>query len=389
VDGDTVYFPDALLTGMRFPMRDPEMVVGVTSNVTISRRPEEGPLSQAGSMRIDSRALTNFQLLDYMRAFLNNRVGWARWNFMLCSVGAFSIWRRDLVVEFGGFSGAFTCEDIEFTFRMHERLRRAGRPFRIVALPDSVGRTEGPDSIASLVSQRARWQRVITETVWHYRGMLFNPRYGSVGLVGAPYYLVVEVLAPIFQVLSVVVLPLAWWAGVLDLREFALFALTVACANGLLTNVALLLYNGGSRSYPAGDLVRLMVLGLMDLVAYRPILIFAQAKGTLDFLRGDKSWNKFERNDRGGSHPGHATCDSKVSPASAGWTPAAEPLTMNACRSRARRSGASSRSCSSRGRSRTRRSRNGIGRLERRSFPNGHPASGQENERLAERRDAA
>jgi hypothetical protein len=41
-----------------------------------------------------------------------------------------------------------------------------------------------------------------------------------------------------------------------------------------------------------------MVLGLMDLVAYRPILIFAQAKGTLDFLRGDKSWNKFERNDR-------------------------------------------------------------------------------------------
>jgi cellulose synthase/poly-beta-1,6-N-acetylglucosamine synthase-like glycosyltransferase len=181
---------------------------------------------------------------------------------------------------------------------MHERLRRAGRPFRIVALPDSVGRTEGPDTIASLVSQRARWQRVITETVWHYRGMLFNPRYGSVGLVGAPYYLLVEVLAPLFQVLSVVVLPLAWWAGVLDLREFALFAVTVACANGLLTNVALLLYNGGPRSYPAGDLVRLMVLGLMDLVAYRPILIFAQAKGTLDFLRGDKSWNKFERNAR-------------------------------------------------------------------------------------------
>jgi poly-beta-1,6-N-acetyl-D-glucosamine synthase len=276
------------------------MVVGITSNVTISGRPEQADLSPSGSTRIDSRAFTNFQLLDYLRAFLNNRVGWARWNFMLCSVGAFAIWRRDLVLELGGFSTAFTCEDIEFTFRVHERLRRAGRPFRIVALADSVGRTEGPDTIASLVSQRARWQRVITETVWHYRGMLFNPRYGSVGMVGTPYYLVTEVVAPVIQAISIIVLPAAWWTGALNLREFVLLTVTIACANGLLTNMALLLYDGGSRGYAARDLIRLMVLGLMDLVVYRPILIYAQAKGLVDFLRGKKSWNKFERNKRDG-----------------------------------------------------------------------------------------
>ena len=156
---------------------------------------------------------------------------------MLCSVGAFAIWRRDLVVELGGFSTAFTCEDIEFTFRVHERLRRAGQPFRIVALADSVGRTEGPDTIATLISQRARWQRVISETVWHYRRMLFNPRYGSAGLAGAPYYLVVEVLAPVVQLISIVVLPVAWWMGALDFPEFVLLALTIAFANGVLTKM--------------------------------------------------------------------------------------------------------------------------------------------------------
>jgi cellulose synthase/poly-beta-1,6-N-acetylglucosamine synthase-like glycosyltransferase len=64
-----------------------------------------------------------------------------------------------------------------------------------VTLLESGGRTEGPDTVRTLISQRARWQRVITETVWHYRGMLLNPRYGTAGLIGTPYYVLVEVLA--------------------------------------------------------------------------------------------------------------------------------------------------------------------------------------------------
>jgi biofilm PGA synthesis N-glycosyltransferase PgaC len=298
VDSDTVYFPDALLKSMRLAIRDPATVVGVTSHVTISRRPEQIETRQTGTQQIDDHALTNFQLLDYLRAFLNNRIGWARGNFMLCSVGAFAIWRRDLIVELGGFSASFTCEDIEFTFRVHERLRRAGRRFRVLALPESVGCTEGPDTVGRLISQRARWQRVITETVWHYRRMLFNPRYGSAGLIGVPYYLLVEVLAPVFQVLAVALVPAAWWAGTLDLRDFALIVAAIAFANGVLTNVALLLHDRGTRSYRTVDLVRLMLLGSADLLAYRPLLIIAQAKGLVDFLRGAKSWHKFERNAR-------------------------------------------------------------------------------------------
>lgn len=240
-------------------------------------------------------------MLDYLRAFVNNRLGWARWNFMLCSVGAFAVWRRDIVEELGGFSGAFTCEDIEFTFRVHELCRREGRPYRVVALADSVGRTEGPDTIRSLVSQRARWQRVITETVWHYRRMLFNPRYGSVGMLGMPYYILVEVLAPFFQVLAALVLPVAWWLGVLDPRLALLTLAAMAFANGVYTNLPILMYDHGSRTYALRDLMRLMVLGVLDLVLYRPILVYAQAKGVVDFMRGDKQWNKFERNRRSGT----------------------------------------------------------------------------------------
>ena len=72
----------------------------------------------------------------------------------------------------------------------------------------------------------------------------------------------------------------------------------MALANGVPTNIAVLLHDSGSRIYPIGDLLRLMLVGPLDLFVYRPILFYAQAKGFVDLLRGDKSWHKVERNRR-------------------------------------------------------------------------------------------
>jgi cellulose synthase/poly-beta-1,6-N-acetylglucosamine synthase-like glycosyltransferase len=222
---------------------------------------------------------------------------------MLCTVGAFHIWRRDLLLEIGGFAPAFTCEDIELTFRVHQRFRREKKPYRIVSLRDHVGMTEGPARIKSLISQRARWQRVIMETVWHYRRMIFNPRYGSVGLIGTPFYLLTEVLAPAFELVALVMLPLAVVAGAFSPLTFALFLLVIAFANALLTTAGLALDDLGARAYSARrytkrDLTKLILLGPVDLFLYRPILVWARLRGAIDFLRGAKGWDKFQRNAR-------------------------------------------------------------------------------------------
>jgi len=280
---------------MRLVLRDPARVVGLTSHPVISRHPDNAAAAP-GMPSANEVTLTSFQYLDYMRAFLNGRLAWSRLEFMLCSVGCFAIWRRDVVVELGGFSSEFTCEDIEFTFRVHEHFRRLRQPYRVIALSEAVGRTEGPDTFGRLVSQRARWQRVITETVWHYRKMMLNPRYGTVGLLGMPYYFIAEVLAPVFQAISVVILPLALWLGDVTLVEAVLFLLAVAFANGTLTNAALLLHGQGPRNSTMKALVRLILLGPLDVFYYRPFLFYAQVKGLIGFLRGDKAWHKFERN---------------------------------------------------------------------------------------------
>jgi cellulose synthase/poly-beta-1,6-N-acetylglucosamine synthase-like glycosyltransferase len=298
VDADTVFSPDALLKGMRLVVSDPLRIVGVTSHLTIAHDPGRAMRAPSGRRPVDGRPLLAYQHLDYVRAFFNNRVAWSRLEFMLCAVGAFQIWRRDVLEELGGFARGFTCEDIELTFRVHERMLREGREYRILCLPDNVGATEGPDTVRKLVAQRERWQRVILETVWAYRRMCFNPRYRTVGLLGVPYYLLSEIVAPVFEMLAIGSLGVAAAVGAFDWRLFLLACGLIAFLNGAMTAAAVLADDLQSRTYRLGGLSWLLLLAPLDLVLYRPIIVWARLIGTWRFLRGDKGWHKFERNRR-------------------------------------------------------------------------------------------
>jgi poly-beta-1,6-N-acetyl-D-glucosamine synthase len=298
VDADMIFERDSLLKGMRLVMQDPGRIVGVASQLSIALDPELTMAEPRGKRRVDHRPLVAFQHLDFVRAFLNNRLAWSRLGFMLCASGGFHIWRRDVLEELGGYSLGFTCEDIELTFRAHERFLRDKSKYAVLSLPDSIGTTEGPDTVAKLVSQRERWQRVIDETVWHYRHMWFNPRYKTVGLIGAPFYLLTEALAPLFEILAIVSLVTAVVLGIFDVSTFLIVLGALTFTTAALTAWAVLLDDLQSRMYRIRDLAWLLALAPLDLLLYRPIIFWARFKGTWRFLRGDKSWERFKRNPR-------------------------------------------------------------------------------------------
>jgi cellulose synthase/poly-beta-1,6-N-acetylglucosamine synthase-like glycosyltransferase len=306
VDGDTIYERSALVRAMTPVHRDPERVVGVTSRIGVSTQPElhVGDENGAGGVA-DMSFLGAFQHLEYLRSFLNDRLAWSRLGFMLCTSGAFMLYRRDLLDEVGGFSQEFSCEDIEITFRIHEHLLRAGREYRIVALPDKVATTEGPASPRALVIQRARWQRVTLETIWHYRRMIGNPRYKSVGLIGTPFFFLSEALAPVFEAVGALTVVLAAALGVFEWKECVIFIGVITFANALLATAGIWLEDASSRDYRVRDIVRLVALGPLELIAYRPILAWARVRGTIGFFRGERAWGKFDRNDR--STPGRVS----------------------------------------------------------------------------------
>src|SRR5262249_23053785 len=157
---------------------------------------------------------------------------------------------------------------------------REGRDYAIHCLPDSIGVTECPDTVPKLVAQRERWQRVINETVVHYRRMWFNPGYGSVGLVGSPFYLLTEVISPAVEILALGALVAAIGFGLFDAWTFLAVVGAMAFTSAALTAAAVFLDDVQSRLYRRRDLIRLLLYAPLELVLYRPIIFWARLKGS-------------------------------------------------------------------------------------------------------------
>lgn len=310
VDGDTIYIASALLRAMSHVTKDPARTVGATSFFGVGSEPERHASLRRGWRTLDDSLLCTYQHLDLMRTFLAYRLAFSRMECMLCNPGAFAIWRRDVVVELGGFSGEFTCEDIEMTFRVHEHSLRNRLDYRILSLPHMVAETEGPSTAKALIRQRARWQRVLLECVWHYRFMLLRPKYRNVGLLGLPYLWLFEALAPLVQLAAILTLLAAIWLGLLAWPAYLALLAGMLFVTVLPTTAAIGMQDHAYRDYRRGDLVRMLLLAPLDFLLYRPLIMLAGLRGYLDFLRGRKGWDKFERNRRAQTSVGETLADA-------------------------------------------------------------------------------
>ena len=146
---------------------------GGTVRVANGCRIEGGVLTQVGLPR-NPWAL--FQVVEYLRAFLFGRLGWSQLNAMLIISGAFGLFRRDLVIEVGGYRVKTIGEDMELVVRLHRHLRAQQQRYRIEFVPDPVCWTEAPEDRLTLRNQRIRWQRGLSESMSTNVGLMFNRR---------------------------------------------------------------------------------------------------------------------------------------------------------------------------------------------------------------------
>ncbi|MGH7511947.1 MAG: glycosyltransferase family 2 protein [Gemmatimonadales bacterium] len=192
------------------------------------------------------------QVLEYLRAFLFGRMAWSELGALMIVSGAFGVFRKDVLVDVGGFRHDTIGEDMDLVVRIHRRLRSLRRPYRVVFVPDPVCWTECPETVSGLRNQRQRWQRGLGETLQHSQVMLANPRFGRIGLLALPYYMLCEYLAPIVEVAGYVILPFSWALGLLEPGLFLRFV-GAAFAYGLCLSLATLLLEAVVPPLSAGQ----------------------------------------------------------------------------------------------------------------------------------------
>ncbi len=102
-------------------------------------------------------------------------------NGLYVTPGPFSVYRRDVLVELGGFRFGHQTEDMEMALRM----QRAG--YKIDSATRARVYTTAPRSVPALVKQRTRWTSgFLRNMLYEYRDLVGNPRYGALGVLVLP-----------------------------------------------------------------------------------------------------------------------------------------------------------------------------------------------------------
>ena len=294
IDADSLLEDQSLSRAVLPFIEDPDTIAaGGIVHVANGCRVERGRVTE---VRLPHSHLAMFQTVEYLRAFLAGRVAQSAVNGLLIISGAFGLFKRDAVVEVGGFRPDTIGEDMELVTRLHRFYRERGRRFRIVFQPEPTCWTEVPESLRMLARQRNRWQRGTLQVLGYHIRMLFNPRYGVIGLLAMPYYLVFEALGPIIELTGYVVTALALLFGLLDWRFAELFFLAAIVYGALLSVVAVALEELSFRRYPkVTDLLRLAAYGVLENFGYRQLATWWRIVGVVDYFRGKQGWGTMKR----------------------------------------------------------------------------------------------
>ncbi|MHB0962229.1 MAG: glycosyltransferase family 2 protein [Gemmatimonadaceae bacterium] len=293
-DADTLIEPDALLRLARpFLLGREIAAIGGTIRVVNACTVE---MARVVDARVDSRWLPGCQTVEYLRAFLFGRLGWNRIGGNLIISGAFGLFARKYLLAIGGYQTGNVTEDMDLAVRLHIHLREHGIKADMPFIPDPVAWTEVPASSKILHRQRERWHRGLIGTVWERRRMLFNPRYGSVGMVALPFFAFGEMIAPIVELLGYLGLALGLMVGAVNM-PFALVFLAVAVGYGILLSMwAIVLEEVTFRRYNARrDLWRLLFFALIEGFGYRQLTVFYRLHAFWKVMRGEKGWGVMQR----------------------------------------------------------------------------------------------
>jgi len=296
VDSDSLIDRDGLFTMVRPYLEDPDRVIAVGGTVRVVNGCDVAH-GQVRTIRSSSSHLANFQSIEYLRAFLGGRVGFSLMNALMIISGAFGLFRRDALIEAGGFDESTVGEDMEVVVRLHRLWRTKKQPYRIAYMAAPACWTEVPHSLKILQRQRKRWQRGTAESMWRHRAMLFNPRFGVVGMFSFPYFAIFEMLGPAIECLGYLLTILGLIFQMIA-PEVALLFFVVAVGFGvLLSTSALLLEEFTVHRYPSGwHSYRMLFSAIAENFGFRQLMTLWRVQGLIEALKGKKGdWGAMER----------------------------------------------------------------------------------------------
>ncbi len=286
MDADSILQKDSL-TKIAIPILENQDVIAVGSMIRISNDSEfeDGELVK---MRLPKKLLPAFQVLEYERSFLASRILLDKFNANLIISGAFGLFKKDAVINVGGYHVGCIGEDMELIMKLHSYHRANSLPYQIKYSYDAVCWTQAPERLSDLMKQRKRWHIGLMQSMFGHVNVASKPSY--------LYYLFYELLSPIIELVGTVVTVLAYLFGLLKLEYMLILFLVYAVFGSLLTVISYLARNYlGDTRLGFGDVIRAFLLCIPETIGLRFIMAWTRLLAIF-FYRGKKTkWGQIKR----------------------------------------------------------------------------------------------
>lgn len=240
-----------------------------------------------------------FQVLEYFRAFTLGRMAWSRVNGLLIISGAFGLFDRKLTLKVGGYDRTTVGEDFELVVRLRKYMHVVEKKkYRVAFIPDPLCWTEVPSTFQSLKNQRNRWTRGSIDTILKHKEMFLNRKYGKMGILSFPYWVLFEWLAPIIETVGYIYFILLIIFGSINVQVFILLSLFVFSTSLFFSSFAIfyetLIFN---RYKGYKFLFGIIFIALAEILIYHPLNVYFSITGNYAFfIKGDKhGWGKMTR----------------------------------------------------------------------------------------------
>jgi cellulose synthase/poly-beta-1,6-N-acetylglucosamine synthase-like glycosyltransferase len=295
VDADSILQRNSLQR-ITYPFMEDQRVVAVGGTVRVANgcTVTDGFLKEIG---LPGNLLALFQVMEYLRAFLFGRLGWSVLDGLLIISGAFGLFRKDTVLDVGGFRTDTVGEDMELVVRIHRELRKQKIAYRMVFLADPISWTEVPEDLHTLKKQRIRWQRGLCESLFGNLGLLFSRNGGVPGWLAFPFMLIFECLGPMIEVTGYILMVIFYWLGFISWPVSLIFIFASIGMGLLLSLSSLLLEETSFHIYnrPKQILV-LLFAAILENFGFRQLNSLWRLMGLFRWMFGKKhGWGEMKR----------------------------------------------------------------------------------------------
>lgn len=257
------------------------MFLNTTVSNLISSFTDENVGGVGGNVKVANHSsfLGKHQAIEYITGLNLQRRAFAEIGCSQVISGAIGAFRKDALIKIGGYSSDTIVEDMDVCVS----LIKAG--YNIAFNGKAIAYTEAPESVTDFFKQRFRWTFGGFQVLNKHKDMIFNPKFGSMGMLGLPYFLLFPWIDVMISLLFFFAIVNAFLFG--NMYGIIIFYLSMVFLQGILLYLALKMDQESKK---------FLLFSGLDGLWYNHIIGFITLVAGFKYLSGHSvTWNKLAR----------------------------------------------------------------------------------------------